>query len=80
MGDISKSIGSSDAIAHPALLKAFQQAQLCSQYLVHCQTSMEKQVGVVNDEITSLERVQRKLDEREKRKGEKLKELKKESR
>lgn len=80
LGDVEKSVGGSDAVAHPALIKAFKQAQLASQYLIHCQTSMEKQVSLVNDEITSLERVGRKLEEKENRKDEKLKELKKESR
>ena len=80
LGDIGKSMGGSDAIAHPALLKAFQQAQLSSQYLIHCQTSLEKQVSIMNDEITSLHRVERKMAEKENRRDEKLKELKKESR
>ena len=79
LGDIERSCGGGE-VAHPALLKAFRQAQLCSQYLIHCQVSMEKQVGSMNVDISSLLAVETKLADKEKRRDEKLKALKKESR
>jgi len=76
LGDLSGSGGPD--VAHPALLKAFQASQLCVQYLVHCQVSMEGQLNLMSDDVARVERVGRALEDKEERRKKKVKELEKE--
>ncbi|GMI28355.1 hypothetical protein TeGR_g14171 [Tetraparma gracilis] len=76
LGDLTNSGGAE--VAHPALLKAFQASQLCTQYLMHCQVTMEEQLNLMNEDCAHLGRLEEQLSDKENRRETRRKELEKE--
>ena len=66
--------------AHPALLKSWKLAQLSSQYLLHTQTLLESQLNLMSADLSGLDRMAEKENQRVKSREVKIQELKKEER